>query len=657
MLIAKKNSSKIISALLCLTLCITCFCAIPVYADEPVNLLLGKIATCTAGRATGTLSNLTDGKYNYRADGDVTCTYAHVTYGAYNSDTLAAHSAYFEYSFDDATRLNDVKLYVCSVETNQWARDVAIDVQLEDGTWQRVAADYNIKYGPSNVGGTYYEDSPVTQIYMEYKFAPVDCVKLRITSNRKRMRINKGLTGNTCVFRLAEIQAFYDPGITTYSAVERPDQADYAVPIELVNYAACGAVTTKSSNSNSIDNLTDGDKTNRAFSYYYQGTTTPTDDQCLNYYDIAFGNARVIDRVDVIYSRFADDDRGHREQDIAIDAITADGGYLRVAEKHNFAAPSEAPNGSNYTLSLTFDAIEAIGVRISANCKQTARYTEGTYSNIFQCYAEVEAYNDPNVISNTGIEAATVSGTEIPHVHIAGAEWDNDENDHWKVCTECDEQFDKAAHTFDDGVVTDPTCTEGGYTTYTCTVCGYSYQDNETTALGHNFVDYVSDNNATCTSDGTKTAKCTRCEVTDTIADAGSMLAHNAGEWITDANGHHRHCADCDQDVDAGEHTYEWVITKEATAEENGLREEICSVCGYKSGNSEDIIYSQHKPGDINGDGSLNNKDLTRLFQYLSDWDVEVNESALDVNGDGSVNNKDLTRLFQYLSDWDVSIF
>ncbi len=61
--------------------------------------------------------------------------------------------------------------------------------------------------------------------------------------------------------------------------------------------------------------------------------------------------------------------------------------------------------------------------------------------------------------------------------------------------------------------------------------------------------------------------------------------------------------------------------------------------------------------GDVNDDGSVNNKDLTRLFQYLSDWDVEINEAALDINGDGSVNNKDLTRLFQYLSDWDVVIF
>ncbi len=61
--------------------------------------------------------------------------------------------------------------------------------------------------------------------------------------------------------------------------------------------------------------------------------------------------------------------------------------------------------------------------------------------------------------------------------------------------------------------------------------------------------------------------------------------------------------------------------------------------------------------GDINGDGSLNNKDVTTLFKYLSDWKVDVNKLALDINGDGKVNNKDLTRLFQYLSDWDVEIF
>ena len=42
-----------------------------------------------------------------------------------------------------------------------------------------------------------------------------------------------------------------------------------------------------------------------------------------------------------------------------------------------------------------------------------------------------------------------------------------------------------------DKVVTEPTCTETGITTYTCTICGDSYTENETAALGHNYVDGI----------------------------------------------------------------------------------------------------------------------------------------------------------------------
>lgn len=78
------------------------------------------------------------------------------------------------------------------------------------------------------------------------------------------------------------------------------------------------------------------------------------------------------------------------------------------------------------------------------------------------------------------------------------------------------------------------------------------------------------------------------------------------------------------------------------------------NVTYYAEGGVINVI--EYVPGDINDDGELNNKDATRLFQYLSGWDVEVCEKALDVNGDGNVNNKDMTRLFQYLSGWDVEI-
>ena len=64
-----------------------------------------------------------------------------------------------------------------------------------------------------------------------------------------------------------------------------------------------------------------------------------------------------------------------------------------------------------------------------------------------------------------------------------------------------------------------------------------------------------------------------------------------------------------------------------------------------------DAVY-----GDLTGDGKVNNKDLGRLQQYLSDWDVTIDMDLADVTGDGKVNNKDLGRLQQYLSDWDVTL-
>ena len=58
-------------------------------------------------------------------------------------------------------------------------------------------------------------------------------------------------------------------------------------------------------------------------------------------------------------------------------------------------------------------------------------------------------------------------------------------------------------------VVTAPTCTEGGYTTYTCSKCGDSYQSDETEALGHEYVTVVT--SPTCTEAGYSIYTCSRC--------------------------------------------------------------------------------------------------------------------------------------------------
>ena len=82
-------------------------------------------------------------------------------------------------------------------------------------------------------------------------------------------------------------------------------------------------------------------------------------------------------------------------------------------------------------------------------------------------------------------------------------------------------------HSYTD-VVTDPTCTEQGYTTHTCK-CGDEFVDTYVDALDHSFWHYESNYDATCTEIGTKTAECSRanCDVKDTIKDQESLADHS----------------------------------------------------------------------------------------------------------------------------------
>ena len=56
------------------------------------------------------------------------------------------------------------------------------------------------------------------------------------------------------------------------------------------------------------------------------------------------------------------------------------------------------------------------------------------------------------------------------------------------------------------------------------------------------------------------------------------------------------------------------------------------------------------KPGDMNGDGRENNKDVVFLFRFVSRYDGSDFDTIYDFNGDGKVNNKDVVALFRYVS-------
>lgn len=78
----------------------------------------------------------------------------------------------------------------------------------------------------------------------------------------------------------------------------------------------------------------------------------------------------------------------------------------------------------------------------------------------------------------------------------------------------------------------EPTCTEGGYDLSECKVCHTTKKENITAALGHDFQNYVKDDNPAC-QDQTETGTCTRtgCGKTDTRTISGPLIPHKFTKW------------------------------------------------------------------------------------------------------------------------------
>lgn len=122
-----------------------------------------------------------------------------------------------------------------------------------------------------------------------------------------------------------------------------------------------------------------------------------------------------------------------------------------------------------------------------------------------------------------------------------------------------------------------PTCTTGGKTEGShCSECGEIIKQQETIkAYGHKFTNYVLDNNATCTKEGTKTAVCDNgCGTKDTVVIKGSKKEHtwNAG-----------------------------VVTKEATCIEKGEKTYTCIMegCGATKIEEMEMNPTNHKNTEI----------------------------------------------------------
>ena len=136
---------------------------------------------------------------------------------------------------------------------------------------------------------------------------------------------------------------------------------------------------------------------------------------------------------------------------------------------------------------------------------------------------------------------------------------------------------------------------------------GFRVTDIGFTDHTHSFTHYVSDGNATCTEDGTKTAKCDHCDSTDTIPDVGSALGHDMGSWETTVpatctvNGEEqRTCSRCDHSesrvIEAVGHRWDkGVVTREPTEDTEGERLYTCTSCGATRTESIPVIGHEHR--------------------------------------------------------------
>ena len=158
------------------------------------------------------------------------------------------------------------------------------------------------------------------------------------------------------------------------------------------------------------------------------------------------------------------------------------------------------------------------------------------------------------------------------------------------TCANCGDSYTDnfvaaKGHTFQD-IIVPATCTHKGYVTHFCTTCGYEYSDTFVDETGHTYTDEVTA--PTCTEQGYTTHTCNTCGYSykDSYVEA---LGHDYTETVTEPTctdgGYTTYtCQTCGNDVvadytEAKGHTYSETVHP-ATCVSYGYTEHICSDCG-----------------------------------------------------------------------------
>ena len=198
--------------------------------------------------------------------------------------------------------------------------------------------------------------------------------------------------------------------------------------------------------------------------------------------------------------------------------------------------------------------------------------------------------NGKETPGQTDASQVTISST-APHSHICSDGWTSDATDHWYRCADanCTEKLNFAAHT--GGTAT---CTAKEVCTVCNQSYGEPDPNNHTHLSDWKFDE--TGHWKTCSACNTDIEKAThsggaatcteakKCEVCGEPYGGLDTSNHTAlSGWASDETHHWKTCSACNTDIEKSAHTFDdWIIDKEATATEAGAKCRECSVCHYK---------------------------------------------------------------------------
>ncbi len=236
---------------------------------------------------------------------------------------------------------------------------------------------------------------------------------------------------------------------------------------------------------------------------------------------------------------------------------------------------------------------------------------------------------------------------------------------HAQKCTVCSKELEAALGHDYEAVITPPSCTKKGFTTYTCTRCKDTYKDDFVKRTGHKI---VIDKLVLPTCGNTGLTMGIHCSTCDKVFIAQRVIPAFGHIAITDravapdcentglSKG--KHCLLCrevlvaQEVVDALGHTE--VIDKgyDATSSKEGLTDgSHCSVCN-KVLVEQEVIPALPMIGDVDGDGEVTIMDVSEIQRHLALYTTISDErfTCADADKNGEIQIFDASMIQRFLA-------